>query len=290
MLLRPPRREEVEAVLEVIVARDVADIGRPDYTMRDLLADWALPELDFERDHFVVEDDDGRLIGWADVDASGTRLAVHPDHDGCGVGTLLREASEARMREMGIALRQVVNPTNVAAVEHLRAAGYERIQVYLRLRGAVDAAPAPLAVPVRRLDLEAEGREVHALVDAAFSEIDNNVPQSYETWYAEVAPRTEPAFLLAVDDEHGLAGVAIGERWEGGVGYVAQLAVASRARGRGHGRALLLALIDAFREAGLSTAELSVAGTNMPATGLYESAGLSLDFRAERWELSRSSA
>ena len=36
-------------------------------------------------------------------------------------------------------------------------------------------------------------------------------------------------------------------------------------------------------------AELSVAGTKVPATGLYESAGLSLDFRAERWELSRSS-
>jgi len=48
----------------------------------------------------------------------------------------------------------------------------------------VDAAPAPLAVPVRRFDLDAEGRAVHELVEAAFSEIENNVARSHDTWYA----------------------------------------------------------------------------------------------------------
>lgn len=288
MLLRAPRRDEANAVLAVIVARDVADIGRPDYTMQDLLADWALPEFDFGRDHFVVEDDDGTLVGWADVDGGGTRLVVHPDHEGRGVGTLLRAASEARMREMGIPLRQSVIPANAAAVKHVRAAGYERIQVYKRLRGDLDRVPPPLDAPVRRFDLEAEGRAVHELIEAAFAGIENNVPQSYETWLGEVAPRSEPAFHLALDDDDGLVGAAIGERWDGGVGYVAQLAVARRGRGRGHGRALLLALLNAFRAAGMSTAELSVAGTNEPATGLYESAGLTLDFCAERWELRRA--
>ena len=148
-------------MLAVIVARDTADVGRPDYTMQDLLADWSLPELDFERDHFVVADDDGTLVGWADVNAGGARLAVHPDHEGRGVGTLLREASEARMREMGIPLRQSVIPANTAAIEHLRSAGYERIQVFKRLRADLDSVPPPLDAPVRAFDLEAEGRLVH---------------------------------------------------------------------------------------------------------------------------------
>lgn len=273
-------------MLAVIVARDVADVGRPDYSMTDLLADWGLPELDFERDHFVVEDADGTLVGWADVNADGTRLAVHPDHEGRGVGTLLREATEARMREMGIALRQNVIPANVAAVEHLRAAGYERVQVFRRLRGDLDTAPGPLpGAPVRRFDLAADGPAVHELVDAAFGEIEGHVPLSFATWHAEVAPRAEPRFHLALDDEDGLAAVAIGDRWDDGVGYVAQLAVARRARRRGHARTILLALLDAFRAAGLTRAELSVAGSNAPALGLYASVGLTVDFIAERWEL-----
>ena len=45
--LRPPDAEaDAEAVLAVILARDVADIGVPDFTLEDLRADWASPGLD----------------------------------------------------------------------------------------------------------------------------------------------------------------------------------------------------------------------------------------------------
>jgi hypothetical protein len=36
-------------------------------------------------------------------------------------------------------------------------------------------------------------------------------------------------------------------------------------------------------------AQLSVAGANAPAMGLYESVGMTADFRLERWELAASS-
>ena len=286
MRLRAPRRDEAEAVYAVIVACDVAHVGCPDYALQDVRDDWELPEVDLERDVFAVEDDDGALVGWADVDERGARVAVHPDHEGRDVGTLLRGATEARMRERGIPLRQMVIPANAAAVEHLRAAGYECVHVHQRMRAAIDAVPAPLAVPVRRFDLEAEGRAVHELVELAFSEFEGYVPQSYATWHADVIPKSEPAFRLALDDDQGVVAAAVGHRWEGGVGYVALLAVAPRAHRRGHGRAALLALIDAFRAAGLTLAELSVAGTNAPATRLYESAGMTPDVRIECWERS----
>ena len=285
MILRPPRRDEAEAVLAVIVARDVADIGRADYTLQDVRDDWQLPDVELDRDVFVVEDDDGSLIGWADVDERCARVSVHPDHEGRGVGTLLREATEARLRERGQPVRQNVVSANTAAVEHLRAAGYRPIQSYQRMRAALADVPPPPDAPVRRFDLEAEGAAVHELIAAAFGEIEANAPQSFASWHAEAAAGSKPAFRLALDDEQGLVAAALGERWENGVGYVAQLAVASRARGRGHGRTLLIALLNAFRDAGLTTAELSVAGTNVSATGLYESAGMKPDFRAERWQL-----
>jgi ribosomal protein S18 acetylase RimI-like enzyme len=284
MILRPPRRDEAEAVLAVIVARDIANIGRADYTLQDVLGDWGLPGIELERDVFVVEDDDGAILGWADVDERCARVTVHPDHEGRGVGTLLREAAEARLRERGQAIRQDVVSSNTTAVEHLRAAGYAPVQFYQRMRAALaDVSPPPDA-PVRRFDLDAEGAAVHELIEVAFSEIEANAPQSFASWQAEAAAGSEPAFRLALDDEQGVVAAAVGERWENGVGYVAQLAVASRARGRGHGRTLLVALLNAFRDAGMTTAELSVAGTNVPATGLYTSAGMAPDFRAERWE------
>jgi len=42
-------------VLRVLLARDVADVGYPDFTIEDLHADWATPGLDLERDARVVE-------------------------------------------------------------------------------------------------------------------------------------------------------------------------------------------------------------------------------------------
>ena len=93
-----------------------------------------------------------------------------------------------------------------------------------------------------------------------------------------------PARPRPPTDADGLAGAALGERWEEGTGYVAELAVAPRARGRGHGRTLLLALFDAFRRAGLSHAELSVHGRNRGALRLYESVGMRPTWQAERWE------
>jgi ribosomal protein S18 acetylase RimI-like enzyme len=290
VLLRAPTRDEAEAVHAVIRARDVADVGRPDYSLQDVLEDWALPDYDLERDAFVVEDVDGALIGWADIGEGSARVAVHPAHEGRGVGTLLREAVERRTRERGWRVAQQVVAANAGAAAHLAAAGYERAQVYQRMRAAMgDIPPPPGGAAVRPFDLEAEGRAVHELVEAAFSEIDGNTAQTYATWHAEVAAGSEPAFRLAIEDDAGLVAAAVGERWEGDVGYVKQLAVARRARGRGHGRALLLALLDALRAAGLQIAELSVAGTNAPATGLYESAGMTPDFATERWDLTRSS-
>ena len=201
----------------------------------------------------------------------------------------MREAIEARTRELGYRVAQQVVAANAGAVEHLTAAGYECAQIHQRMRAPLDAVPAPPDVVTRRFDLEREGRAVHALFDAAFSEIEGNAAQSYETWHAEVQIGCEPPFRLVIDDDEGLAAAALGDRWDNGVGYVKQLAVAPRARGRGHGRALLLVLMDAFRSEGMTTAELSVAGTNAPATGLYESVGMTPDVRVDIWQLTRSS-
>ena len=69
-----------------------------------------------------------------------------------------------------------------------------------------------------------------------------------------------------------------------GSGFVAQLAVARPHRGRGLGRALLLASLGAFHTRGLVRAELGVHARNRTGVALYESVGMRPAFVVDRYE------
>src|ERR687889_1308800 len=119
MRVRAPRPDDAHAVLDLIVARDIADLGRPDYTLEDVHADWAAPGIELARDAWLVEDA-GEVLGYALLDDRGAALVtVPPANEGRGVGTALREAAEARAVERGEALvRQYVPIANEAARTH----------------------------------------------------------------------------------------------------------------------------------------------------------------------------
>jgi mycothiol synthase len=276
-------------VLDLIVARDIADLGRPDYTIEDVRADWAAPGVDPALDAWLVEEDEGEAIGYALLDDRGAALVtVPPASEGRGVGTLLREAAEARAIERGEALvRQYVPTTNEAARTNLLDAGYWPAFSYFRMRMDLAEAPEPPAeVPVRAFGRGTDDGPVHALVEEAMAGVPGNEPRSLESWQLAKVEREgwDPSLWLLHEDVDGLTGVVLCERWEEGIGYVDYLAVASRARGRGLGRAMLLHGLAALRAAGLGVAELSVQGENASATRLYESVGMRPVWTIERWE------
>jgi mycothiol synthase len=290
MRLRSPRPDDAEAVLDLIVARDIADLGRPDYTLDDVIADWSAPGLVLARDAWIAEDG-GVPLGYALLDDRGAALVtVPPASEGRGVGTLLREAAEARAAERGEALvRQFVAHVNEAARTHLLDAGYWPAYSYFRMRMALaDAPPPPAGIAVRPYERGADDAQVHALVEAAMAGVPGNAPRTLESWLAAKVDKQgwEPALWLLHADAEGLAGVVLCERWDDGVGYVDQLAVTGRARGRGLGRGLLLHGLAALRAAGLERGELSVQGENASATALYESVGMRALWTIERWEKS----
>jgi mycothiol synthase len=283
--LRPPAEADAEAVLALIIARDVADLGMPDFTLEDLHADWATPGLDLEHDARLATPN-GAIRGYAILLGDDAIVLVHPDAEGEGHGTVLRRWAEARAAERGTAVvRQFVAGSNDAARVHLRAAGYAPAQHYFRLRADLASVPAAPEAPLRTFE-PADEAAVHALIQEAFAEIEGHEHQPLETWRAKTIAKEghDPSLWLLLEDDEGPAGAALGERWEERTGYVAELAVARRARGRGHGRTLLLGLFEAFRRAGLTHAELSVHGRNRGALRLYESVGMQPTWQAERWE------
>ena len=283
--VRPPGEGDAESVLRVIVARDVADLGVPDFTLDDLRADWATPGLALEHD-VRVADTDGEVRGYAILLGDDAVVVVHPEAEGEGTGTVLRRWAEARASERGTAvLRQFAYGANDRARRLLHEAGYESVQHYFRLRADLAEVPPPTEAPLRAFEPRDEAA-VHELIEEAFTEIEGVTPMTLDEWRAKGIGKGghDPSLWLLAEDEHGVVGAALGERWESGTGYVAELAVGARARGRGLGRALLLGLFEAFRRGGLRHAELSVHGRNRGALALYESAGMRPTWAAERWE------
>jgi mycothiol synthase len=273
-------------VLRVLLARDVADFGYPDFTIEDLHADWETPGLELERDARVVEHG-GEIVASSLLLGDDALIYVHPDACGRGLGTALREHAEERALERGTAvLRQFVPMGNEAAAPLLLDAGYWPVQHYLRMRIELEDAPRHADGATRAFDRDHDEIAVHALMQECLSEVEGFIAEPLETWRRQRIDkkRWDPALWLVLEDGDGVAGAALGERWDGGLGYVAQRGVAPRARGHGHGRTLLLALFEAFRADGLRRVELSVHGANRGAARLYESVGMTASWEAQRWE------
>ena len=284
--VRPPGEGDAESVLRVIVARDVADLGVPDFTLDDLRADWATPGLALEHD-VRVADTGGEIRGYAILLGDDAVVVVHPEAEGQGTGTVLRRWAEARASERGTAvLRQFAYGANDGARRLLHEAGYAPAQHYFRLRADLAVVPPPTEAALRAFEPRDEAA-VHELIEEAFTEIEGVTPMTLDAVAREGTPaRPGTTRRCGCWPRTSTASSAPRSASAGrdGTGYVAELAVAARARGRGLGRALLLGLFEAFRRGGLRHAELSVHGRNRGALALYESAGMRPTWAAERWE------
>jgi mycothiol synthase len=101
MEFRAPALEDAPAVLAVLVARDVADLGAPDYTLEDLFDAWRATEFDLAADALVAVTDDARIVGYAAITGHSTYAVVDRAYEGRGIGTRLLDWAERRDRELG---------------------------------------------------------------------------------------------------------------------------------------------------------------------------------------------
>ena len=169
-------------------------------------------------------------------------------------------------------------------------AGYITEQHYFRMVRELDGELAEVSWPdgleVRPYGLGADDAAAHALVQDAFMDIPGNVERGFDDWRARSVAGAQfaPGLSAVALDGERLAGVVLANRWEDGQGYVSHLATARDWRGRGLGRALLAASLAKMRDDGLPRAALDVNGRNESATRLYESVGMRVGSRAERYD------
>lgn len=292
MRLRAPTIDDAPAVLEVLVAREIADVGVPDYVLEDLLDEWGASEFDLAADARVVEAG-GRIVAYAMLHGPFTLVAVAPEGEGLGIGTRLLEWVQGLEREQGRSHhRQWIGSGNARGRDLLQAAGYKLMRRYwrmgLRLEGVRDRPdPPPPDVMLRSLHVEQDAISLHALDDASFADADDYHRQSLEAFREEHlgAHDLDPQLSRVAERSGEIVGFLLARRWTAPpAGYIDILAVAPDHQRSGIGTALLTEAFRLFRDAGLEDAQLGVASTNPRALRVYEKLGMTPRFRYDTYE------
>jgi ribosomal protein S18 acetylase RimI-like enzyme len=128
----------------------------------------------------------------------------------------------------------------------------------------------PAGVRVRTFRPE-DAADVHELLVAAFAYSSETIPP-YREWLETMTgdPEFDPTVWFLAVESDDVVGVALA--WDDG--FLKDLAVHPRARGRGVGEALLLHTFDAFARRGVGHVSLKVRAGNHAARRLYERAGM----------------
>ena len=190
MRLRAPVQDDAVAVLDVLIARDTADIGVPDYTLGDLRDEWRASDFDLSTDAVVGELEDGRVVAYAAARRLGVLAVIAPDQEGRGLGARLLQWAERREREQGRDRhRQWVAATNSRGQMLLRAAGYSCSRSYWRMvRRLDDVAERDLGsvgFNVRSLDVDRDAAALHELDAASFAANPDYEPESFAAFREE---------------------------------------------------------------------------------------------------------
>lgn len=293
MILRPPRDDDFDAILDLLEAVETSAYGKPETTADELRTWLTAPTVDVERDIRVGFDDD-RLVAYVDIDrveADPVRwwsdVRVHPDRN---VRAYVRELvawAEERASEGGI-LRVWVPTALDDLKETLADLGFHRIRSSYRMEIELDdlaQRDPPQGIEIRPLESGQEqvAYDVH---QESFADSWEHVPEPYDEWehWLIKTETFDPSLWFVAWDGDRAAGVSLC-RDRNGIGWIGILAVRREFRRRGIARALLQhsfaeLLARGYQRAGLGVDAESLTGANR----LYESAGMRVARELEFWD------
>jgi mycothiol synthase len=265
--LHPPAGsdEDAVAVLVLTTACQVADTGRSDRELADVIEDWDRPGADLTRDAWIAEDSGGETIGYAFVSPPTAEVRVHPRARGRGLGSHLRELVEARAVERGAgALQQCVAAGNRIAERPLELAGYRPVWHTWRLERPLDVAPEqpswPSGVAAATLEGEHDVAQVLALLERSEAVGPDGAPLALDVFHAErlMDERLDGDLCVLARRRDQLVGAAVCESWNDADGIVVQLAVDPGEHSEPLARGLLLEAFARMRERGVETVVVAV--------------------------------
>jgi mycothiol synthase len=295
LTLRPARWTDLNAVAKL--THDVAQMEGDALfvlTAEELANEWKSESFNVERDVFVVETRDGRLVGSEEFynDKGHYQLkadgCVHPEFRGLGIGSCLLEKIAGRAQaEMGLAapeervfIRSLVNNKDEAGHTLLRNNGYSPVRYQWRMEIKLREAPVAAAFPPG-IELRPFIKDEHAIAvwqadNEAFRDHWGSHDRTYEEWsHGKFGnPNFDPALWMIAWDGNEVAGFSQ-NRFRKGMGWIGTVAVRRPWRRKGLGIALMRRTFGEFYRRGTTTIGLGVDSANLTgATRLYERAGM----------------
>lgn len=270
----------------------------PSPTEAAALARWlAQPNIDAKRDCMLAFNDDGAPAGFAilirepAIRRGVVEINGSNQHRGGGAGdALLREVYE-RGRAAGLDVVQVDVPeSEEARREAFAERGWAHIRTHLHLRREGTErtnVPAPDGM-THRLAEPVDAPAITEVQNTAFTGSWGYAPNTPEEIAYRIFDlpdlRPDPVVLLEEDD------ALVGYCWchreaENAPGIVGMVGVLPGRQGKGLGRAVTGAGMDALLELGSPSLEITVDSENPPAIRVYESLGFVLDWRSFWYEL-----
>jgi mycothiol synthase len=296
--LRDATADDAEAILDLVLLSDIAEIGEPNTSINEVRGDLANHGIASA----VVEDQAGGLLGYSWIEhhpghaKTWGDITVKPGTD-AWVSSVLLKWLRGKANELGpgLPLHTFAGSTNVMKNRLYVAAGGRVIRHFYRMSVTLGASPPPApvlrdGVQIRGVSTEADCRTMYEIVDVAFMDHYGHEHEAYESFaqhtYQGASSDLSLWWLATVDGAPaaGLFGSVLPV-----AGYVDTLGTLRDYRGKGLGRALLLTAFAAFYERGVRKVVLGVDAENPTgALELYESVGMSVDREGVRYELSDS--
>jgi len=303
-LVRRPTMEDAPNVVALMVAHDIAETGEADSSLEDLTADWALPRFELTRDAWLVIAPDHRVAAYSwcwdkkqHVEIQGDYY-IHPDFHDAGLDDPILDRLDARAlehrgsapKDATVVLRLFNHAKDRARAALLRARKFERVRTFFRmaidLTGKLSGPRWPAGIVVRRYRPGVDDQVLEETIQESFADHYGFSHEPHGDWVDRRLkhPEFTPDVCMLAWDGDEVAGALLPFRFEES-GWVRELGVRSRWRGRGVGRALLLDVFARFASMGLKRAALGVDAANETgATQLYESVGMSVVQRYDLFE------
>jgi GNAT superfamily N-acetyltransferase len=286
---RPLTLDDVDDTMAMVNTCELIDSGELMWERADLLADISVEGFDPDADWLGVFDGD-RIVAWALL--QGPRrlwIDVDPDVRGRGIGTVLRRWAVDRARARGNdRLGQTIEDRRTDVAATLRLAGFtpRHTSWILRMDHPTEPPPqeAPSGIDVRAIRMPDEELQTLEMFEMAFSEFDDRLPTSIETWRSTVTQRDGFApddLVVAVDGNRVVGGAFLIDSEEI---WIDKLAVAATHRNRGIARALLHTAFQ--RSFGRGYAHTSIStDSRTGALTLYERVGMHVTRSFTNWAI-----
>ena len=286
--VRPATEQDVDAMVAVANAYDVADVGRAD-TAREHMADgFRVPGFDSARDTWLVLEPRGHVAAFGIVGLEQSTVLeafgrVHPEHAGMGIGSFLASAMEERASELAkagvedLVLHNALTSTDAAARRLLDERDYRLVRYFWHMERSLTRADQKVLAKgsapfVRPAESDDERRAARATLDEAFRGHWMFEPSSFEVWREHMTAMSG-SVLVALDD--GQVAGAVTFVPTSTSGWIEEIGVREPWRGRGLGTLLLRHAFLHLAEAGLHEVRLNVDAENgTGATRLYERVGM----------------